>query len=518
MLNPLRKLRVFLVLHVLAAFGLAENFELDDLNRLSEYEVVPTKIETILAPDAPLSHSTDIQKRITFSAFGRFFELELRACQLYSPKAQIRWVGYEGVFAEQPPQIYFKGKVSGDDSSWLRLAIEQDEVEGIISTEEDVYFIVPGRRFGVSAWNQASIIYRLSDVIPLWDDHQCAIDVSVSPEEMIIDVEPGRDEARAQSLLDRYRLSVDELRSSLPAGTLKEAEIHVVADGAYHARHQGDSASRIASVINAISGIYEAELDVRITIGQSTVYTEATDPFTSSNNPSDLLNNFTFDEPHVQGFDLAHLFTGRNVDGSVVGNAWLGVVCNGTYGTGFSQDLSSLDSRIVLTAHEMGHNFDSGHDGSSGHGCDWGFVMWPSIIPSAREFSTCSEVSMNDHIDTRSCLAEVDVLPGAPDPISPTGSVTTNRPSFSWTEVIEADEYRLHVERGGTTVIDDWSPPNCNAGVCTVSPSENLEEGAHRWRVLARNSAGDSSWSEYAYFTVSVPSPPSAPTNLRIVP
>jgi hypothetical protein len=172
----------------------------------------------------------------------------------------------------------------------------------------------------------------------------------------------------------------------------------------------------MASVINAVTGIYEEELGVRISIGQSTVYTEATDPFTASTDLVQLLDSFTFDEPHIQGFDLAHLFTGRDLDGGAVGIGWMAVVCNDIYATGISQDLSSFDSRIVLTAHEMGHNFASDHDGSSGHGCDWGFVMWPSVIPDAREFSTCSMESMNGFIESRTCLAEIDVgtPPSAP--------------------------------------------------------------------------------------------------------
>jgi len=409
---------------LLQAFGLAQEFRTEDLNRLSYFEVVSPRINLIPPPGPGQDDSAVPQQRIAFSAFGKFFELDVEENRLYSQGAQIRWVGSNGVLSEEPRPIHFKGRVSDDDSSWLRLTVDQGEIEGMISTEENIYFIVPGPRTEIRQGAPVNIIYRLSDVVAGWDDHHCAIGHEVAVQDVIVaggQPEEEMDSARSKSPLDRYGLSMDEFQSMLPAETLKQAEVHLVADGAYYSLYQGNSAARMASVINVVTGIYEEELGVRISIGQSTVYTEATDPFTVSTDPGQLLTNFTFDEPHVQGFDLAHLFTGRDLNGGAVGIAWMAVVCNNVYATGISQDVSSLDVRIVLTAHEMGHNFASEHDGSSGHGCEWGFIMWPSVIPDAREFSTCSKAEMNSFIDSRSCLAEIDI------PVSPPSAPTNLR-------------------------------------------------------------------------------------------
>ena len=422
-MRPLSRQLAFFLCFVtlLSTAGLAQNSEIESLDRLAYYEVVSPRSEMITPASPELPDAVGAQTRITFQAFGSTFQLEIEPNQLYAPGAQIEWITPGGVIREDPPQAYFKGRLAGDDSSWVRLTIDQNEIEGVIRTAENWYFIAPSQRYGVQANPQSVLIYRLSDVLASDDPHLCAIgsDVSAADVTIAADLDPTRRTSPSRRPeLDYQELSVDQLPTALPAGNLLEAEIHVVADGQYHARYGADSASRMASIINGVSGVYEEDLNVRISIGQSTVYTNETDPFTSSTNPSTLLNSFTVGEPHIQGFDLAHLFTGRNIDGGTVGIAWLSAVCS-SHGTGISQDLSSADSRLVLTAHEMGHNFGSGHDGSSGHGCDYGYVMWPSVISSAREFSSCSQESMNAHIDSRSCLAVIGFAPEAPTNLRP---------------------------------------------------------------------------------------------------
>lgn len=61
--------------------------------------------------------------------------------------------------------------------------------------------------------------------------------------------------------------------------------------------------------------------------------------------------------------DLAHLFTGRDLDGATIGIGSIGVVCSQTMGYALSQSLFNplLGKRAALTAHEMGHNFSAQH-------------------------------------------------------------------------------------------------------------------------------------------------------------
>jgi hypothetical protein len=61
-------------------------------------------------------------------------------------------------------------------------------------------------------------------------------------------------------------------------------------------------------------------------------------------------------------YDLAHMWTGKNMDGSTIGIAYLGVVCEArSYSYGISQRFTSSPGKFILTAHEIGHNFGATH-------------------------------------------------------------------------------------------------------------------------------------------------------------
>ena len=54
--------------------------------------------------------------------------------------------------------------------------------------------------------------------------------------------------------------------------------------------------------------------------------------------------------------DVAHLMTGKNLDGNVVGIAYLTKVClANSYGLSQSRFSVSMPNRVALTAHELGH-------------------------------------------------------------------------------------------------------------------------------------------------------------------
>ena len=71
---------------------------------------------------------------------------------------------------------------------------------------------------------------------------------------------------------------------------------------------------------------------------------------------------------------------GTNIDGSTIGIAWIGVMCNDNWGYGLSQSQYTTDiaSRVQLTAHELGHNWNACHcnqSGCTGGGTDSGALQ-----------------------------------------------------------------------------------------------------------------------------------------------
>ena len=115
--------------------------------------------------------------------------------------------------------------------------------------------------------------------------------------------------------------------------------------------------SDIEKILIGVEAIYGDQVEILYEIGTIIVRTAEPDPYTSSN-PSTLLNQFdahwSSQQQGVQR-DIAHLFTGVNLDGSVIGIAKLGVICSQNNGYGLSQSkyTSSLLLRTRLTAHEL---------------------------------------------------------------------------------------------------------------------------------------------------------------------
>ncbi|MBJ78046.1 MAG: hypothetical protein CMJ98_13680 [Planctomycetes bacterium] len=159
--------------------------------------------------------------------------------------------------------------------------------------------------------------------------------------------------------------------------------------------------ARIESVINGLNVQYLRDVDIRHDISHLIIRT-SNGPYTSTD-PSALLNQFRSEwnsnQSGVQR-DVAHLFTGKNLQGGVIGVAWLGVICNKSYGYGLveSDCCGSFSCTTDLSAHELGHNWNAGHCSCSG------WTMNPYITCGNRFISSSSIPAIENHRDSRSCL------------------------------------------------------------------------------------------------------------------
>ena len=105
--------------------------------------------------------------------------------------------------------------------------------------------------------------------------------------------------------------------------------------------------------------------------------------------------------------------------------------------------------------------------------------------------------------------------------ISPSGTITTTTPTYTWNAVSEATEYDLKVNDSKENKILRWytsSEAGCASGIgtCSVTPTTALAAGSGTWWIQAKNSAGTGPWSSGMSFTVegvSTPNLPSGPTN-----
>lgn len=193
------------------------------------------------------------------------------------------------------------------------------------------------------------------------------------------------------------------------ASTLREVELVTYADyefGQIHGPQSSRTNAEIASIVNAANVIYERDFGIRIVIrGQ---YTESTalQPYTLVD-PSPLLTQFTnyvHSNPPPQSRDNAHLFTGKDLTGSTIGIAYVGVVCYApSYSTGLTQHVSAAANPLIF-AHELGHNFDAAHDSVTQPRT----IMAPSLSIAANSFSAITQGQVRAHLaDYGACLASV---------------------------------------------------------------------------------------------------------------
>jgi predicted outer membrane repeat protein len=96
--------------------------------------------------------------------------------------------------------------------------------------------------------------------------------------------------------------------------------------------------------------------------------------------------------------------------------------------------------------------------------------------------------------------------PGKAALVSPSGSIGSTTPTYTWNEVSGATWYYLWVNGPSGNVIKQWynaAQAGCNGSTCSVTPSTILSNGAHTWWIQTWNSVGYGPWSTGMNFTIS---------------
>ncbi len=209
-------------------------------------------------------------------------------------------------------------------------------------------------------------------------------------------------------------------------------ELTTIADGDFTALYGADTNAVIAGIVNTTNVFYHNELGLELEIIGQHSFDDSSDPYSSTTDPEDLLDDFTYIHPPSDTFgtsDLFHLFTGRDLNSGVIGIAWVGHVCDPFQNTAISQHVDNEASRAVLLAHEIGHNFGAHHDQPID---GYEHIMRPVINPDANTFSLRSKHDIAEHVSTRSCIdgggasgtpTPTPTPPPTPSP-SPTPEVT----------------------------------------------------------------------------------------------
>src|ERR1044072_3744736 len=201
---------------------------------------------TVVKLDAAAARQPAGQNRtLNLRAGEREYSLELVPNDLRSPRYRAEETGPDGV-REVPfgGVNTYKGKVSGDETSRVRLSIEGSKVEGYFfaASGSERFYIEPAAHFSRSAQPGELVIYKAEDLR--------------NP------VMPGCDLHIDQKIAAREKLVAPQMSPEMAA--MRVIEIATDGDFEYTSATGGSLTTNadILNTINMLEGVYEDELGI----------------------------------------------------------------------------------------------------------------------------------------------------------------------------------------------------------------------------------------------------------------
>lgn len=314
---------------------------------------------------------------------GRAYVISLLPHSLRSAGFQVVVETAPGVYETQaaPPPATFRGAIAEMPGSEVAASFIDGQLFAIIDVGDGALWgVQPLSEVAESAARDAHVVYHSDDLLAV--EGACGLDD-------IADLIHGGLDGGGEGGPDNLMLS-------------KETEIALDADVEYF-RLNGSSVpatvADIENIINRVTLIYERDVQVCFVITQVVVRQAEPDPYTSTD-PVTLLTQFHNQWNANHGGilrDTAHMFTGKNIDGNVIGIAWgLRLICvtSSSYALSQARWTSNLTFRTGLVAHEIGHLYGAAHcdaqpdcrimcsglGGCSGNVSSFGPSETPSII------------------------------------------------------------------------------------------------------------------------------------------
>ena len=137
----------------------------------------------------------------------------------------------------------------------------------------------------------------------------------------------------------------------------------------------------------------------------------------------------------------------------------------------------------------------------AGGSCQWWIQTW-------------SDSGIGPWSDAMSFTVQLSSPPGKATLIAPSGTISSNSPTYTWNAVSTASWYLLYVSDSKTQAkINQWyksADAGCGSGTgtCAVMPGATLAAGACLWWIQTWNDAGYGPWSDALSFVVPGGSPP----------
>ena len=283
--------------------------------------------------------------------------LELERFEVFAPDARIV-VHQDGAETALPPpkDAYYRGGIAGKPDSLAVLSADANGVmRGIVQEGEKFWILAGGAEAGGPRVGLTSRELKQSGLSNTVEPFQCGVD-------------------KLPKALRTPRLTPQEAIApqALAAGRLYNVPVAIETDGEFFALFGNSSAatSYIGNLFAYASTIYQREASTKLTVSYVSLWAggPASDPWNHTETYQGLTNFQSYWNTHRTGVKraIAHFLSARHLGGGI---AYVGVLCDGSYGYGYSANLSGdfqLNNPqpvwdLVVVTHEIGHNFNSPH-------------------------------------------------------------------------------------------------------------------------------------------------------------
>jgi hypothetical protein len=362
---------------------------------VQEIEKLVRQHESLQLDARDAAHQVRAGGHLSLTTPEQHFDLELTPNDLRTANYRaeevvdggaVRYVAMDG------PVRTFRGTVRGLPGAEARFTLDDEKVEGVIITADELYYVEPLCNFNKMAAKNEYALYKGTDVIE------------------------GAHGACATTIAGRVKSEVAHLtpKTSQPlANSLRQADLATEADYDYVSFFGSSAAANaeILSIMNQVDGIYQQRMGITFRISYQHTWDTSADPYSAAAADQMLyeFTNYWNGNMAGQSRDLAHLWTNRPMEGNIAGIAWLGSVCNDvSHSYGVSERYAD-SFKYSISAHEMGHNFGATHpDDQSPPVSACSQTIMNSIVGNTFDFCQFSLDEMNNYLaPNSSCLAVV---------------------------------------------------------------------------------------------------------------
>lgn len=411
-----------------------------------------------------------------FDAMGRRFDLGLE------PNTALLSAEARAAIAERIPGrlSVLRGSIDGDARTWARIVLVDGKPNGMLFDGNELLAIETA-----DGPDAEPVIFRLADMV----------------------IEPGTMSCGAGAAPLTGQQMVDSLvaemtpRLGRAEGAVEEIEIGALGDADFSSGRSNPEQA-ILTRLNSVDGIYSSELGIQIRVPLVEIFDAASDPLTDTTDSEVLIDELAAYRQSSAGqnqLGLTHLFTGRTLDGSTVGIAYIGALCSTRFGVGLSEGNrgSTIDS--LIAAHEIGHNFGADHDGDPDGSCpdaQGNLFIMATRVNGNPQFSDCSKSVMLAEAARAACVVP---LPSSDVSISSVGQPESvllgnainlnfaidNRGSLDAANV----EVDISLPTNVTLIAASASQGSCTSGASSVSCSIGSVAGSSGESVTVTASA-----------------------------